>query len=334
MNEQQKTCECEMHEAFAAEFSNSDRLQVESGHPIDIMCLENAAFNKLLDELQESLEFDDSDRVESGMKKLMAIHSHYGKKEELFMPILYQHGVTGPSQVMWTVDDEIKSDIRNINKKLSKENYPDLKPDILTVLVNVREMILREEQILLPVSFKFFTQDEWLSVYRDMPEFGYALIEDAPKWQEGENFIEKQSAALNDEILPDGHIKFDTGEISLKELQGILQLLPADITFIDTKGNTKFFINEGRIFSRPKSILNRSVLLCHPPKLIPVIEKLFEDFKSKKRRRMEVWKYVKGKPVAVKYIAVYDRDDNYIGTVELVEDFSEALDKFANKTGK
>ena len=46
---------------------------------------------------------------------------------------------------------------------------------------------------------------------------------------------------------------------------------------------------------------------------------------------MEVWKYVKGKPVAVKYLGVYDKNDEYIGTVELVEDFSEALKHFANK---
>ena len=325
--DEQQNCECEMHEALMAEFGEADSLKVESGHPIDIMQRENTAFVDLLQELQENINVDEVDKVIEGMKKLMSIHSHYSKKEELFMPILYQHGVTGPSQVMWAADDEIKLAIRNINKKISAETYEELKSKIIDVLYRVKDMISREEVVFFPVSFKFFTKDEWLMVYRDIPEFGYALIEDVPKWNEGEEWIKNQEEVTIQNIS-DGVIYFPTGAINFSQLEGILKLLPVDITFIGTDGNIKFFVNEGRIFSRPLSALNRNVTLCHPPKIIPVIEKLFEDFKAKKRRRMEVWKYVKGKPVAVKYLGVYDKNDEYIGTVEFVEDFSEALKQY------
>ncbi len=105
--------------------------------------------------------------------------------------------------------------------------------------------------------------------------------------------------------------------------------MPIDITFVDIEGNIKFYFDECKIFSRARTILNRSIMLCHPIKLVPVIEKLFEDFKTKKRRSMEVWKYVQGKPISIKYLAVYDDSDEYIGTVELVEDHSEALKRFS-----
>ena len=323
MNEQQ----CEMHEALVSEFADADKIKVEQGHPIDIMQRENNAFIDLFNEFHENLGANNVDKVIDDLKKLMAVHSHYAKKEELFMPILYQHGVTGPSQVMWAADDEIKLAIRNINKNISPDTYSKLKNNIVDIIYDIQDMVSKEELVFFPVSLKFLTQDEWFKIYRDMPEFGYALITDVPKWQKGEEWIKKQDLQFEESFL-DGKIKYDTGEITIKQLQGILKLLPVDITFIDVEGNTRFFVNEGKIFSRPKSILGRSVLLCHPPKVIPVIEKMFKDFKAKNRRRMEVWKYVNDKPVAVKYLAVYDESDEYIGTVELVEDFTEALEHF------
>ena len=119
MNEQQ----CEMHEALMAEFAGADKIKVESGHPIDIMQRENNALINLYNELQENLSADDVESIIANLNKLMSISSHYGKKEELFMPILYQHGVMGPYQVMWTVDDDIKLEIRNINKNISSEIF-------------------------------------------------------------------------------------------------------------------------------------------------------------------------------------------------------------------
>ena len=329
MNKQQN-CECEMHEEMMAEFADAEELEVEAGHPIDIMQRENNAFIDLIYEIQENLGTDNVDKVIDGLKKLMAIHSHYGKKEELFMPVLYQHGVTGPSQVMWSADDEIKLEVRTLKKKISPDTYSELKERIADIVYRIKDMISREEIVFLPLSNKFFTHDEWLSVYRDIPEFGYALIDDVPKWAEGEAWINKQAAQIEESFL-DGKIQFDTGEITIKQLQGIFKLLPVDITFIDKDNNIRFFINEGRVFSRPKSALGRDIELCHPPKIIPVIKKMIEDFKAKKRRSMEIWKQVKGKPVAVKYMAVYDEADEYTGIVEFVQDFSEALKNFANK---
>ena len=46
---------------------------------------------------------------------------------------------------------------------------------------------------------------------------------------------------------------------------------------------------------------------------------------------MEIYRYIKGKPVGVRYLAVYDEDGEYTGAVELVEDFSEALKQFGAK---
>ena len=326
---------CDVHSAMMHHAIDEEVIEVADGHPVQILQLENEAFNKLIDELNNKIAADDVEFVVNEFKKLNAIHSHYGKKEGLFMPILYEHGVTGPSQVMWAVDDEIKAEIRGITKQLSVDNYNSLKYRITAILTRVREMIFKEEKIFIPLTMRFFTQDEWFALYRDMPEYGYALIGNVPKWSESEQWIasEKSNADLkfDEQTVSDGVIHFPTGDITLTQLQSLLKLLPMDITFIDKDDIVRFFINEGKIFARPKSSLGLSVFTCHPPQLLPMIKQMLTDFKSKKRSRMEVWRQIKGKPVGVKYLAVYDSTGEYIGTVELVQDFSEALIHFADK---
>ena len=60
-----------------------------------------------------------------------------------------------------------------------------------------------------------------------------------------------------------------------------------------------------------------------------MIQQLLTDFKNKKRDNLEVWKIIKGQPVSVGYYAVYDDEENYLGAVEFVQEYSKALKKFA-----
>lgn len=90
----------------------------------------------------------------------------------------------------------------------------------------------------------------------------------------------------------------------------------------------RFFVNEGKIFDRTLIALGNEIFACHPPQVQPVIKKRLKDFKAKKRDRMEVWRPIKGKPVSVKYFAVYDAAGEYIGALEIVQEHSAALQKF------
>lgn len=62
----------------------------------------------------------------------------------------------------------------------------------------------------------------------------------------------------------------------------MFEALPIDLTWIDADDRFRFFTNEGKIFSRPKSALGRKVYGCHPPQLIPVVKEMLEGFKAKK----------------------------------------------------
>ena len=132
-------------------------------------------------------------------------------------------------------------------------------------------------------------------------------------------------------MIASGRVRLSTGEIGCRELEALLNLLPVDITYIDKDEMLRFFSNPGQVFARPRLALGSKVYNCHPVNIVPIIEQLVADFKAKKRDRMEIYRYIKGKPVGVRYLAVYDEDGEYTGAVELVEDFSEALKQFGAK---
>ena len=306
------------------------------GHPIELMRAENAGMEKVLDILQaesagsEAIDFS---VVIQNLQALNGVRAHYAKKEELLMAQLYKYGVTGPSQVMWNEDDEIKKEIGTLTQAVTEDadNVLIYKGRIAAVTKKAREMVYKEEQILFPLCLRFFTDEEWLRIYRDFPEMGMAFVEKPAKWEDGERWTAAELAKVTEQEILAGKIQLPTGELTVKQLSAILALLPLDLTFIDAEEKLRFFINEGRVFPRPLAALGRDVAECHPPHIVPVVKNLVADFKAKKRSSLEVSRYIMGKPILVKYMAVYDETGAYMGTLEAVQDCSRILEKFAHR---
>ena len=303
--------------------------ELAEGHPLTVLNRENQGLTNLLDRLTAAVESGDAAALGRGLGELNGLYSHYGKKESLLMTLLYRYGVTGPSGVMWGVDDEIKQELRALTKSLA-DGIAGQEERFSAFFQRIRDMIYKEEQILFPLTLRFFSAQDWLMIYRDMPEFGVAFIEGAPKWPAGDVYV-AEAEAKERAMLASGRVRLSTGEIGCRELEAILNLLPVDITYIDKDEMLRFFSNPGQVFARPRLALGSKVYNCHPVNIVPIIEQLVADFKAKKRDRMEIYRYIKGKPVGVRYLAVYDEDGEYTGAVELVEDFSEALKQFGAK---
>ena len=302
------------------------------GHPVTALQRENAALTQQLESLSRLLAQGKAAAFAAAFPRLNALRAHYAKKEELLMPVLYRYGVTGPSEVMWGVDDEIKKELGVLTKALKEdaENVVIYRGRLHDLMTRIREMMVKEERILFPLAVRYFTQEEWYAVYRDDKEFAAVPPADTqPKWEEAETWCAEQLEALAREEILDGKVQLETGELTVRQLRALLALFPVDITFIDEDDVLRYFLNEGKIFARPRSALGRKVYECHPPQIIPVVRQMLADFKAKKRDHMVVWRRIMGKPVGVRYQAVYGEDDTYLGTVEFVQDFTEALAHFA-----
>jgi len=282
--------------------------QIE-GHPLNILSKENDAIESLLKSIYQKR--DDGNKIvdiREDLEKLRTIAQHYGKKDELIFPILNdKYGFSGPANVMWGVEDEIRNDL-----KTSIETNDE---ELLTkALKRADEMIYKENNILFPLCTEYFTEEEWINIACDMPMYGPCLIDELPLWDKViETEKDNKSGISDDKIVLPG------GTLTLKQIRSILNTIPMEITIIDDNNINVFFDEvEPKLFLRPKMALNREVFSCHPPEVIPMVKGLLNQFKSGEKDSMHVIGMKMGQKVLINYYALRDEEGNYLGAMEAV----------------
>lgn len=300
-----------------------DHPQDIPGHPIHTFCKENREIENLLQsKLIPSIEEFEKEDSPANIYKLVDncnflydIDKHFTRKEQLLFPYLEKYGINGPSVNMWRLDDYIRDSIKEVKKLLT--NYNGDKAKILSTLQYIVEqqtaMIYREEHILFPMSLSNLTEDEWIKIAQESDEIGYCLTEPAAVWK-------PERMDIDAKAMSNGYIKLETGVLSLNQLELMLNHLPVDITFIDEKDIVRYFSHgKERIFARTKAIIGRTVQNCHPPKSAHIVEAILEDFKSGKKETEDFWIKFKEKYVYIRYFAVRNEQNEYMGTLEFTQ---------------
>ena len=298
------------------------------GHPVHTFRLENRALERLMDNqiqpaLDEFVKDDGSDNraaLLKHLKKLQEIEQHYSRKENILFPFLEKYEITGPPKVMWGVDDEIRAEIKEGIQKIQHYdgNREDAAKSIRQVMHRVKEMIFKEENILFPMALETLTEDEWLKMEEDSEEIGYTLVQPAGVWTPERKEIEPTKP--EPPVMDQGTIRLETGVFTVAELEGMLNTLPVDITFVD-KNNTVKYFSQGteRIFPRTKAIIGRDVGNCHPPASVHIVEDIVEDLRSGKKDHEDFW-IQKGEVfIHIRYFAVRNAAGEYLGTVEFTQ---------------
>ena len=320
---------CSVHAAIfkgsIEEIHRSEKPEDEPGHPIHTWKMENKEVDLLVNfKLQlhtERFEKEDSDdnrfKLLEDLNLLLDLDKHYSRKENLLFPFLEKYGIDGPTKVMWGVDDAIRLAIKEAKSKLT--HYQGNKEDVVAVLNHVikevTEMIFKEENILFPMALETLTEDEWVKIADESEEIGYCLTAPTEVWKPERHPLEIEEE--KEEIKPeDGFVRFETGILSVKQLEMILNHLPVDLTFIDENDVVRYFSHGERIFARTKAVIGRTVQNCHPPQSVHVVEKLLQDFKSGAKDVEDFWIPVKDKFVYIRYFAIRDEEGTYMGTLE------------------
>ncbi len=337
---------CDIHSAlFHHNLNDNESMLKEAsltkvyGHPLHILKLENEAILERLEKLNKAIHNDDIEDILTSLKKLRDINSHYKKKGELLYPLLAKYGINGPSEVMWDVDDQIRAEIKKLIKFFDQRDLKDSKNDIQALIIRMNEMIFKEEKILYPLCEDKFSKNDWYDLYRDFDDYSYSYLDEVPVWDEYENYQkqnikENNTSTNNNEFSSnisfkfdkEGVIEFPSGKITLSQLDGLLKAMPMEITFIDHNNINKYFSEHCPIFPRPLSALERDVASCHPPKAQYMMNKVIEMFKSKEWRSFHRMDTKGNRCTLVRYYGVYDRNDKFMGVLELVEDFKKYYD--------
>ena len=351
------------------------------------------------------------------LAKLRSFIVHYAKKGDLLYPLLkVKYDISGPSQVMWTVDDEIRDTLGELNRELSEkskgvrvlkntgedlddeeEEYSRSKAEIAESILNsfflknylavrnrMEEMIYKEENILFPMCALQFQKEEWIQIYFDSKDYNACFSVENAIWKEaeetgntpekwraveaageserknhGKEASEVHSGDFHNDELPqgagkmledllrrveslegksgnrgespsanDGEIIMPGGHLKKNELIAMLNTIPVEITFVD-KDNINRFFNEGpKVFKRPQMAIDREVFSCHPPKVEPMVRMIIGNFREGKEDEVPIWMEKGGKPFLVRYMAVRDKEQNYVGTLEAVTDMTEVKEHF------
>ncbi|MGG3563351.1 DUF438 domain-containing protein [Neobacillus rhizosphaerae] len=311
---------------FQGSIEREDNLQKPEdlpGHPVHTFKLENREIEKLL-QLQvqvhvDEFVIDDSSeniyKILQDINLLLDIDKHYSRKENLLFPYLEKYGIFGPTTNMWRIDDFIRDAIKEAKQKLI--SYQGEKQEVLGVLnfviQEVSGMIYKEENILFPMALKNLSEDEWIKIAHESDEIGFCLTGPAEEWK-------PERKALAENAITEGYIKMETGFLSLKQLELLLNHLPVDITFIDHEDVVRYFSHgKERIFARTKAVIGRTVQNCHPPRSVHVVEELLADFKAGKKDSEDFWIKFRDKYVYIRYFAVRDEKGRYIGTLEFTQ---------------
>ena len=298
------------------------------GHPVHTFRLENRALERLMDNsilpALDQFEKDDGDKNREALlkhlEKLEEIKLHFKRKENILFPFLEKYDITGPPQVMWGVDDEIRAEIKeSIDYIKDYDGDREKAAELVRYAVHrVKEMIFKEENILFPMALETLTEDEWLKMADDSDEIGYTLVQPAGKWKPER----KEDVKPSPEPVVDnkGTIRLETGVFTVEELEAMLNTLPVDITFVDKDNIVKYFSHgTERIFPRTKSVIGRSVENCHPPASVHIVEKIVEDLRSGKKDHEDFWIKMGERFVHIRYFAVRSADGEYLGTVEFTQ---------------
>ncbi len=381
---------CNVHaNLFKGAVSDVDAPDAEQeGHPVYVFKQENLALRSAMFRIRRIIEnyekpenADFRDDLLRGLKFQMGLlgqfDNHYKRKEELFFPLMEQHGHDAPPRVMWGVDDDIRELFQKAQAavdKLPEVSIAEVSQAFETFAHEFEEMIFKEEAILLMILLEALTQDDWLAIADESDAYGYAIIKPTTKWQPKRESFESEkpgsasatvnsddscqtNAELNDNLLtkvidmPEGQFTisftpkkeklavdrtttqpFGNGYLSVEQANLILNHLPLEISFVNKDDIFQYFNNntvpEKMVFKRTPSQIGRNVELCHPPKVLDKVKKVFKLLRSGERDKVVMWfKSEKmEKFIHITYAAILDENGDFQGVLEYVQDIQEFLD--------
>jgi len=241
---------------------------------------------------------------------------------------------------MWTLDNNIKDIIRKSKALLKEDKDKDFLALQSEVIEMVRDMMVKETEILFPTSIELLTNEDFAKMRISDDEIGYCLIENPPAFKT-ENSWKNNSSLSNDlstdllkdlaavlekhgvasPIKEDEVLNVSQGLLTLKQINLIFKHLPVDLSFTDEKDLVKFYSDtKHRVFPRSAGVIGREVQNCHPRESVHTVEEIIRAFKSGEHDEAEFWLEMGDKFIYIIYNAVRDEEGNFKGVLEMMQD--------------
>jgi DUF438 domain-containing protein len=345
---------CDIHSSILEGSITSQHAEMPAAHPVDTLRKENREVEKVTKKVKEI--FDSIPSIANGaddevaaltlklkglFNSLYDLDKHYKRKEYLLFPFLEKAAITGPPKVMWGKHDEIREQLKASIEALEPGSITT-KEELMSVVVlllgpaveAVESMIMKEEEILIPMCLEKFSEENWYQIYMETPVYGYCLYDTRDEWKPEEHVVESFNKSQMEEggqavsgvsYTQGAPVRLSSGSFDMKELEALFVTIPIDITYVDANDKVKFFSHSpNRVFERNRSIIGRDVRQCHPPGSVNIVEQILVDFKSGKENQAKFWlSNFMGRFVYIEYTALRGKDNEYLGVIEVTQDITE-----------
>ena len=161
---------CDVHVDLFRESLDQQRApETMPGHPVFTLRAENQILERYLNSFDEALaaylaktETSTRQNLQSELERLTKFEVHYLRKENQLFSYLEKKGFEGPSKVMWGVHDEIRGMWRSLAGLLAAgdaANLAEVKDLGKKMAGAMRDMIFKEDKILLPAALERLSQE-------------------------------------------------------------------------------------------------------------------------------------------------------------------------------
>jgi len=299
--------------------------------------------------------------VKRVLVELRKIRLHYRKIQMLVFPYLERRGIAAVPRVLWGREDQVIMKIRQLLELLSRINVVDessaklVSEKALEIAKEASELVFRENKILYPAVYALFSEGEWVAIAEIANEMGWLIDIREVEWKPSAKPVlpyeidgritpqqiealpqEFRSMALARGVEPDNYvikrdndIELSTGFLIAGEIDAIFRSLPLEVTYADKNDRVRFFSESrlGRGFVRTKTILGRRIEFCHPPRLEKLVRQTVDELKQGKASYREFWTKLGDSILRVLIVPVKGVNGEYLGTIEIVEDMTEIINK-------
>jgi hypothetical protein len=323
---------CDVHVgAFRDALDRKQELAPPPGHPVHTYMADNRILTALANQLVElgrKLAADAAAAKEllpaavALLAKYDGLDNHYRRKENQLFPLLERHGVTGPSQVMWGVHDQIRAQWKELRDLVAAGGIQAFAEGAAALSRSLVEMVYKEEKILFPLAMEKLSAEEWAEEKRGEDALGYLLAKPAIALRP--STLQISGAARPAPATTAGLLPLGTGALSLEVVDLLLRHLPVDLSFVDENDVVRYYSEtKERIFPRTEAAIGRTVQNCHPPKSVATVNRILASFRAGKQDVAEFWITMGGRFIHIRYFAVRDGAGRYRGCLEVTQDITD-----------
>ena len=326
---------CDVHvQVFADALEGHEPVSVPAGHPIDTFQRENqallqvtASLRKVAEAIGEPPAPDAWGRLKTALAgtvdRVAEVNLHYLRKENQLFPYLEEHGVEGPSKVMWAIHDDVRALIKQARETIAADDAALSVSTCLALAKMADDMVGKEEKVLHPMAVDTLSDDEWAEIRAGEGEIGYAFVTGVPAWPPADAAAGAGVGAAGPPAgpaAPAGLLQLTTGGLTLEQLNLMLTTLPIDFQFVDEHDQVRYYSEGERIFPRSPGVIGRKAQNCHPPSSVHKVQQIIDAFRAGDKSTAEFWIELGGTFLHIRYFAVRDAAGAYRGVVETVQD--------------